>query len=114
MSPVAYLTASNDPLLQAVVIHQHYLFMPGQVQHSAGDKAGRRTALTGVALTNRGLLHDDAVIRPCRAVGMLKNAQYNTLRERLGRRTIMESFSSSVSQMIGLSRVATSGYRRGN
>ena len=91
ISLVAYLTASDDPLLQAVVIHQQYLLRRGKysILREARQVAEQ---LTGVALTDRGLWHDDAVLRPSRAVGMLKKAQYNTLRERLGRKTIHGKF----------------------
>ena len=90
VSLVAYLTASDDPLLQAVVKHQLYLQSWGK--YSILSEAKRILAQTEMTVTTEGLQHEDQTLQPRRAVGMLKNAQLQQLTKELSRKTIHGQF----------------------
>ena len=71
VSLVAYLTESDDPLLQAVVKHQQYLSSWGR--YIILQEARRiLEQVPELSLTNRGVQREDQTLQPRRVVGLLK------------------------------------------
>ena len=109
LSPCAFPSTAEDPLLQAVVIHQEYL--AGRARYSILRKASAiLEKILGLVLTHQGIQQEGKTLRPGRVVGLLKNAQTKHQTSHLCEKIIHGEFSVSARRTNGMSKGATSGY----